>query len=128
MRVADPTRALGAAALAATGLLHLVLAPEYLDEKAYIGVLFIAGGLVSIALAAAIVFRDDRRALILGALVASGMGVGFILSRTVGLPGYHESEWEVSGLISLALEAAVVLSAMRSGRRGAKASSASGAY
>ena len=38
-------RRLAAALLAATGALHLVLAPEYLEEKAYIGALFILGGL-----------------------------------------------------------------------------------
>lgn len=36
------------------------------------------------------------------------MAVGFILSRTVGLPGFHESEWELSGLISVLLEIGVV--------------------
>ena len=33
------------------------------------------------------------------------MGAGFILSRTVGLPGFHESEWELSGMVSLLFEA-----------------------
>lgn len=32
------------------------------------------------------------------------MGVGFVLSRTVGLPGFQESEWELSGLVALVLE------------------------
>jgi len=32
------------------------------------------------------------------------MGVGFVLSRTVGLPGFHEGEWEMSGVISVLLE------------------------
>jgi hypothetical protein len=36
--------------------------------------------------------------------ISAGMAVGFVLSRTVGLPGFHESEWELSGLVSLALE------------------------
>jgi hypothetical protein len=44
-------RRLAAALLAATGLLHLVLAPEYLDEKAYTGALFITGGLAALAIA-----------------------------------------------------------------------------
>jgi hypothetical protein len=102
-----------AAALAATGLLHLVLSPEYLEEKAYLGVLFIAGGVAALALAAALWQRGDRRALMAGAVLAAGMGVGFVLSRTTGLPGFHESEWELSGLLSLLLEAVVVCAAAR---------------
>jgi hypothetical protein len=31
---------------AATGVIHLVLAPEYLGEKAYVGILFLLGGVV----------------------------------------------------------------------------------
>jgi hypothetical protein len=30
------------------------------------------------------------------------------LSRTTGLPGFHESEWELSGVVALALEAGFV--------------------
>jgi hypothetical protein len=42
--------------------------------------------------------------------------VGFVLSRTVGLPGFHESEWEASGLLSLALEGTVVAAAVQAVR------------
>lgn len=96
-----------AGALGATGALHLILAPEYLSEQAYIGVLFIVGGLTAIGLAAILWNRSDLRALALGAAIAVGMGVGFVFSRTTGLPGFHESEWELSGLVSLVLEAFV---------------------
>ena len=109
-------RKLAAGALALTGLLHLILAPEYLDEQAYIGVLFIGGGLTSLALAAWLWAKDDARAWSLSALVAGGMAIGFILSRTTGLPGFHEGEWELSGIVSLLLEAGVVgvaISALR---------------
>ena len=97
-----------AAALAATGVLHLALAPEYLSEQLYVGVLFILGGLASIGVASVIWLRDDARALAAGAVLAASMAVGFVLSRTVGLPGFHESEWEASGLLSLLLEGGVV--------------------
>jgi hypothetical protein len=97
-------RRLAAALLATTGVLHLVLAPEYLQEKAYVGVLFILGGLASLAVAARLWARDDRLAWALGALMAAGMAAGFILSRSVGLPGFHESDWELSGIVSVLLE------------------------
>jgi hypothetical protein len=100
-----------AAALAATGALHLILAPEYLSEQAYIGVLFVLGGITSIGLATAVWLREDARAIAAGAAVAAGMAVSFVLSRTTGLPGFHESEWEASGLLSVLLEAFVVVGA-----------------
>ena len=97
-------RRLAAALLAATGALHLVLAPEYLQEKAYIGVLFILGGVVSLVVAFRLWTRSDRQAWALGALTAAGMAAGFILSRSVGLPGFHETDWELSGIVSVLLE------------------------
>ncbi len=103
----------GVAALAATGVIHLVLAPEYLGEKAYVGGLFIAGGIACLLLAAAIIRRGEAPEWTAAALVAAGMGVGFVLSRTTGLPGYKEGEWELSGLLSLLLEGTVVVAAAR---------------
>lgn len=110
------------AALAGTGILHLVLAPEYLAEQAYIGALFIAGGITSLVLAAVMWVREDARVWIASALVALGMGAGFILSRTTGLPGFHEGEWELSGLVSLLLEGAVVAGAVQALRGSSTAS------
>ena len=49
--------------------------------------------------------RPDRQAWTLGALIAAGMAAGFILSRSIGLPGFHESDWELSGIFSALLEA-----------------------
>lgn len=110
----EPTlRRLAAALLAATGALHLALAPEYWGEQHYVGALFVAGGLVSAAIAARLWRAADPRAWALGALTAAGMAVGFVLSRTVGLPGFHEADWEASGLLSLLIEAGVVGLALR---------------
>jgi hypothetical protein len=97
-------RRLAAGLLAATGALHLVLAPEYLAEQAYIGVLFILGGIAALAVAARLWRRTERLAWGAGAVIAAGMAAGFVLSRTVGLPGFHESDWELSGLVSVLLE------------------------
>jgi hypothetical protein len=101
-------RRISAAALAAVGAIHLILAPEYLSQQAYIGVLFVLGGLVLIGFAARLWRSDDVPSWLLGALTMAGMGLGFVLSRTVGLPGFHESEWELSGLLCLVLEAGFV--------------------
>lgn len=93
---------------ALTGLIHLVLAPEYLGEETYIGLLFIAAAVTCGAVAAVLWRRDEPLAWGIGALTCAGMFVGFVLSRTVGLPGFHEAEWELSGLISLVADAAFV--------------------
>ena len=102
------TRKISAAALAAVGVIHLVLSPEYLSEEAYIGILFIAGGAFLCALAVALWRTDNVPSWLLGALTMAGMGIGFVLSRTTGLPGFHESEWELSGILSVLLEAGFV--------------------
>jgi hypothetical protein len=109
----SPTvRKLSAAALAAVGVIHLVLSPEYLSQQAYIGVLFIAGGLFLCALAVRLWRADDIPSWLLGSLTMAGMGIAFVLSRTTGLPGFHESEWELSGLVTLVLEAGFVAAAI----------------
>lgn len=98
-------RRLAAAAMAAAAFIHVVLVPEYLGEKAYIGVLFAVSVPPSVWLAAVLARRPDRRAWALGAVLALGMAAAFVISRTVGLPGFDESgEWEPLGLASLVVE------------------------
>jgi hypothetical protein len=106
-------RHISAAALAAVGVIHLVLAPEYLSEQAYLGVLFILGGIALAVLAVRLWRADDTPSWLVGALIMAGMGIGFVLSRTTGLPGFKESEWELSGVIALVLEGGYVIAAMR---------------
>ena len=111
------THRIAAALLAATGALHLALAPEYLEEEPYVGVLFILGGIAAVAVAVRLWKGRDPLAWLLAALLAAGMAVGFVLSRTVGLPGFHEAEWELSGLVSLVLEGGVVALAIPAARQ-----------
>ena len=101
-------RRLAAALLAGTGVLHLVLAPEYLAEKTYVGVLFILGGLASLAVATCLWKAHDTVAWALGGVTAAGMAAGFLLSRSVGLPGFHPTDWEPSGIVSVLVEAGFV--------------------
>lgn len=111
--VTDTVRRLSAAALAVVGAIHLILAPEYLDEQAYIGVLFIAGGIALLGLAVRLWRADDALSWLLGAVTMVGMGTGFVLSRTTGLPGFHASEWELSGIVCLLLQAGFAAIAVR---------------
>ena len=113
------TRRAGAAAIAAVAAIHLILAPEYFGEKAYVGALFLLGAVAGGLVAMRLWQRNDRQAWLLGSLISVGMAVGFILSRTVGLPGFHEGEWELSGIVSLLFEAgfvALAALAVRTGR------------
>ena len=88
----------------AIGLIHLFLAPEYLREHTYIGVLFILTGVGCAVDAPWLWFRGGRPAWLLGAAIAAATFAAFVLSRTVGLPGFKESSWEISGIVSLAVE------------------------
>jgi len=102
------TRSWGAALAALIAIVHLLLAPEHLVEKEYIGALFIVGGVVMLGVAGAILFATTagvRIAWTVGALASAVMIVLGLISRTIGLPGYHEG-WETSLIVSLALEAA----------------------
>lgn len=110
---ATTIRRIAAGLLAATGGLHLVLAPEYMAEKAYIGVLFILGGLAALAIAARLWRANDALAWTLGACAAAGMGIAFVVSRSIGLPGFHPADWEFAGLVSLALEAGFLAAGAR---------------
>ena len=92
--------------------IHVYLAPMHLEEKLYIGVLFLVGsaalGVVVVGLATD---RDRLRTLawLLGFAASGAMFVAFVLSRTIGLPGGYLEPWaasteDVLGLVSLALE------------------------
>lgn len=94
--------------IAAAGAVHLALVPEYLGEKPYVGALFAAGGLACAWVALRLWSRHDAVAFTLGAAVAGGMAVGFVLSRTVGLPDFHPHDWELPGVLSLLLEAGFI--------------------
>src|SRR4051794_12102279 len=117
-RITTTTR-LGAALIALTGLIHLVEAPGYLDEKTYVGVLFLLAAAGS-ALVTAWLWRTDARpGWALGALIAIGCFAGYVLSRTTGLPGgFKEAEFaEPLGIVSLLVEAGFVAVAVSRLRR-----------
>ena len=105
----DVRRGAAVTALIGVGLLHAFLAPEYIQETLYIGLLFAVSLPLTLGVAAWLAARDDRRAWAAGALLSAGMIVGFLVSRTVGLPGFDETgsfaKW-AEGFPSLAAEVA----------------------
>lgn len=90
--------------IAALGLIHLLEAPEELEEATYLGLLFLAN--FSGAVVAAIgIYRNDRWGWLLGVVLAGGAFVGYVVSCTVGLPGLEVEEWlQPLGILSLLVE------------------------
>jgi hypothetical protein len=119
----------GIGLIAATGLIHLIETPEYLEEMRYIGMLF-ALSFVSALVAAVGIFRRERWGWNLGLLVAGGSLVAYLLSRTIGIPGFRENSWEEFsepvGLLSLVVEGLFVAVAVNVLSRRAEASVAIG--
>ncbi len=123
----------GVVLIVACGLTHLVSAPDHLEEATYIGVLFLAN-FVGALVAAFGIYRDRLWGWLLGALVAGGAVVMFMVSRLIGLPAYQEhvgmwigdSAGDRLGIPSLLVEAPlVVLAAIVVARRRNRASGAS---
>lgn len=92
--------------------IHVYLAPMHLQEKLYIGVLFLIGSLALAVVVVGLATDHDRArtmAWILGLATSTAMLTAFVLSRTIGLPGGYLEAWaagpeDVLGLVSLGLE------------------------
>lgn len=99
---------LGIAAIVATGLIHFVEVPDNLNEVPYKGVLFILNGIGSLV-AAFLIARSEARGWQLGMAVAFSAAVGYVLSRTIGLPmlpAEPDAWFEPLGIASLLVEVA----------------------
>ena len=77
---------LGVLTMIATGVIHLVDAPDSYTEATYKGVLFHANALGCLVVVIGL-FRNDRWSWNLGLVIALGSIVAYVASRTVGLPG-----------------------------------------
>jgi uncharacterized membrane protein YfcA len=99
----------GISLIVVVGLIHLINSPGDLEEGSYAGLLYLANFFG--ALTAAIgIYRGRSWGWGLGALVSVGAFVGYVISRTIGLPGLPvEEEWlEPLGLLSLLVESLFV--------------------
>jgi uncharacterized membrane protein YfcA len=108
----------GISLIVVVGLIHLINSPEDLQEGSYTGLLYLANFLGALAAAVGI-YRGKRWGWALGLLVAGGAFAGYVISRTVGLPGLPvETEWlEPLGVLSLVVEALFVGLCLAIGRR-----------
>ncbi|GAC1357263.1 MAG: hypothetical protein NVS4B11_06850 [Ktedonobacteraceae bacterium] len=109
-------RVVGVVLLVIIGLLHLVLVKTGLHIQMYLGILFILDTALSFVSALWIALSDAPLGWTLGAIVAAGSFVGYMVTRTVALPGLHILPWNAPfGLLSLVVEPLafiVILSAL----------------
>jgi MFS family permease len=103
-------RSFGVAALLVTALIHAKEAGEKLDEVRYLGI----GYLLLIAaagIAAGLLVANDRRGWLLGGLACAATLIGYVLSRTTGLPLSSDDigNWSESIAIAAGLAEIVVV-------------------
>src|SRR5215207_309573 len=102
-------RIVGVALISLVGLIHLIEAPEYFEAATYLGLLFLANFAGAIVAAVGIYRGSWNWGWGLGVLISASAFVGYILSRTVGLPGFYDDEFlEPMGVLSLVVEALFV--------------------
>lgn len=107
---------LGAALLAVIAWVHFKDIPDKLKETDYLGwayILLVAG---CAAAGAWLLSRHPRRGYVLGSVISLGAIIGYVLTRTTGLPHAMDDigNWaELSGIVALVAEGAfLVLSAV----------------
>ncbi|MGW3658787.1 hypothetical protein ACWD6R_25295 [Streptomyces sp. NPDC005151] len=86
--------------------------PSQLKETLYLGVLFIALIVASLVVAELLLRRHDRRVWLAAIVLAAAALLGYVVSRSIGLPGATDDigNWlEPLGLASLFVEGVVVL-------------------
>jgi hypothetical protein len=96
---------IGIGLITIAGIIHLILMRGEYNEAHYIGMLFAASFFGAI-IAAVWIYRGSPWGWILGIFVAAGSIVGYVLSRTIGLPGMEIESWlNPYGIVSLVVEA-----------------------
>ena len=109
--ISDRIVGIAVALIVVTGLIHLIGTPDNLQEATYKGILFLLNGIAGLVAAYGIYRGSKSWGWGLGAAVASGAFIMYILSRTIGLPivGVDEEWLEPMGVLSLVVEGAFVL-------------------
>jgi hypothetical protein len=104
------SRAVVAVGLAGIGLIHLLDGIGKYNETRYIFWMYMALIAGSLVTAGAVLFTRSRAALVAAAGLAASAAVGYVLSRTTGLPNAMDDigNWtEPLGLASLFVEGVV---------------------
>ena len=89
----------------ATGLIHVYNALGEFQDALYLGIMFLGAFLCSIIAAIGIYRKNSLWGWGIGALIALGSVIGYLLSRTVGLPISGVEQWgPFLGYLSLVVE------------------------
>jgi hypothetical protein len=104
-------RTVGIAGLGGIALIHVLQLPEAFAEAAYLGGMFIAAIVAAVVLAAIVTRTSDRHVWAATGVLPALILLGYVLSRTSGLPDATNDvgEWsEPLGLASLVVESLLV--------------------
>ena len=97
--------------LAGIALIHVLQLPEAFDETFYLGLLFVGAIVAAVTLGAALTLSTDRGTWMVVAALPALILLGYLLSRTTGLPDATNDvgEWdEPLGLASMVVEGLVL--------------------
>ena len=83
------TRMIGIVGLGGIALIHALQAPEAFEETAYLGALFIGAIVASLVLSAVLTRTSDQRVWAATGGLAGAIMLGYVLTRTSGLPRRH---------------------------------------
>jgi hypothetical protein len=120
------SRTTAIAGLAGIALIHVLQLPGAFSETFYLGLLFIGAIVAAVVLAATLTSVSDRGVWTVTAALPALILLGYVLSRTSGLPDATNDvgEWdEPLGLASLVAESLVLCvsgAALASGRQAAR--------
>ena len=104
-------RAVAVGGLVAIALIHILQLPAAFDAIGYLGALFIGAVVGSLLLAAILTRTSDDLAWKATGGLAAVILLCYVLSRSLGLPGFSDDvgEWaEAPGLASMAIEGLLV--------------------
>jgi hypothetical protein len=104
-------RTLAVVGLAGMALIHLLDLPATITGTPYIGWMYIALIVSAVTLGGVLVYSSDARVWKATALLAFSVIVGYVLSRTTGLPGSTDDvgNWGQSlGIASLFVEGSLI--------------------
>jgi hypothetical protein len=85
------TRAAGIVLILVVGLIHMYKVPMHFEAASYIGAAFVANFVASLVAALGIWLGAPNWGWLLGAYVAGGAFVAYLVSRAVGLAGFEEA-------------------------------------
>jgi hypothetical protein len=104
-------RAVASGALVVIALIHMLQLPAAFAAIGYLGALFIMAVVLCLGLAAALTRTGDDRAWIAAGGLAALILLGYLVSRSIGLPGFTDDigAWsEPVGLASMVVEGFLV--------------------